>query len=532
VRNRARGLRVLLALAILSTVVGTARAADDLVGTWLPDDATTAILEQEPARVRLLVVKQSADGTLVAKLVVPTLAGMPIAVRRDGDAVHFSLRMARGMEQRFEARFTYGRLLIGGPGQEPVPMRRPTPEEARILERLSPKPLPLPAPTVLPANGLARTPPMGFSTWNHFAERIDDRTVREIADALVSTGLRDAGYVSVNIDDGWQGTRDASGALRPNAKFPDMKALADALHERGLKLGIYTSPGPKSCAGFEGSYGHEEQDARTFAAWGVDYVKYDWCSAGLIYDDADMPGVYLKMALALRATGRPIVFSLCQYGRDEVWTWGAGAGGNLWRTTGDIADRWDVMSAIGFEQGELSRFAGPGHWNDPDMLEVGNGGMTTTEYRTHVTLWAMLAAPLIAGHDVRKSSPETLALLTNRGVIAIDQDPLGRAGTRAVQHGPLEIWTRPLDGGRSAVALFNRGETPARVEAPLADVGLVKGAAASDVWAGRALPALDDRVAADVEPHGVVLLVVTPPGAAPAATPSAASAVPATAPAR
>lgn len=525
----ARGLRVLLAIAALPMLLGVAGAADDVVGIWVPQDATPEILEREPGRVRMLVVKQDAKGQLFAKLVVPTLAGMPIAVRREGDRMRFSLQMARGMEQQFEARLADGRLLIGDPGQQPVPMRRPSPEEARILERLAPKPLPLPAPTALPPNGLARTPPMGFSTWNHFAERIDDRTVREIADALVSTGMRDVGYVSVNIDDGWQGTRDANGEIRPNAKFPDMKALADYLHQKGLKLGIYTSPGPKSCAGFEGSYGHEEQDAKTFAAWGVDYVKYDWCSAGLIYDDADMPAVYQKMALALRATGRPMVYSICQYGRHEVWTWGAAAGGNLWRTTGDIGDRWDVMSAIGFEQGELSPFAGPGHWNDPDMLEVGNGGMTTTEYRTHVSLWAMLAAPLIAGHDVRKSSPETLALLTNRSVIAIDQDPLGRAGTRAVQRGPLEIWTRPLDGGRTAVALFNRGETPARVEAPLADLGLAKGAAATDVWAGHALPALDERVAADVEPHGVVLLVVTAPGTAPPATPAATPAASASA---
>jgi alpha-galactosidase len=513
----ARGLRVLLAIAALPTLLGTAAAADDLVGIWLPQDATPEILEREPGRLRVLVVKQSAAGELVAKLVVPTLAGMPISVRREGGRIRFVLQMARGMDQPFEARLADGHLLIGDPGQQPVPLRRPTPEEARILERLTPKPLPLPAPTALPPNGLAKTPPMGFSTWNHFAERIDDRTVREIADALVSTGMRDAGYVSVNIDDGWQGTRDANGEIRPNAKFPDMKALADYVHAKGLKLGIYTSPGSKSCAGFEGSYGHEEQDAKTFAAWGVDYLKYDWCSAGLIYDDADMPAVYQKMALALRATGRPMVYSLCQYGRNDVWTWGAAAGGNLWRTTGDIGDRWEVMSAIGFEQGELSPFAGPGHWNDPDMLEVGNGGMTTPEYRTHMSLWAMLAAPLIAGHDVRKSSPETLALLLNRGVIAIDQDPLGRAGKRVVQRGPLEIWTRPLDGGRTAVALFNRGETPARVEAALADVGLAKGSVATDVWAGHALPALDDRVAADVEPHGVVLLVVTPPGGATAA---------------
>ena len=379
-----------------------------------------------------------------------------------------------------------------------------------MLERLAPKKLTLPPMKVLPPNGLARTPPMGFSTWNHFQTAIDDRTIRAVADALVTTGMRDAGYVYVNIDDGWQGERDEHGEIHANAKFPDMKALADYLHGKGLKLGIYTSPGPKSCAGFEGSYGHEEQDARTFADWGVDYLKYDWCSAGLIYDDVEMPAVYLKMAAALRATGRPIVYSLCQYGRADVWKWGADAGGNLWRTTGDIADRWEIMSTIGFAQDDLAPFGGPGHWNDPDMLEVGNGKMTATEYRTHMTLWAVLAAPLIAGHDVSSSSPETIALLTNRDVIAIDQDPLGRPGRRVVQRGPLEVWTRPLAGKRTAVALFNRSAAPARVQASFTELGIDGRISAADVWAQRSLGAVDGSVAADVEPHGVVLLVLAP----------------------
>jgi alpha-galactosidase len=320
---------------------------------------------------------------------------MPLAVRREGDRIHLTLQMARGMEQSFQATLSNGRLNIGAPGEPPSPLRRVTADETKALDKLVPAKGSLPAVKALPDNGLARTPPMGFSTWNHFATEIDDRTIREIADALVSTGLRDAGYVQVNIDDGWQGTRDASGELRPNEKFPDMKALAAYLHERGLKLGIYTSPGPKSCAGFEGSFGHEEQDARTFAGWGVDYVKHDWCSAGLIYDDADMPAVYQKMAEALRATGRPMVYSICQYGRADVWRWGAAAGGNLWRTTGDIADRWEVMSTIGFAQDELSPFSAPGHWNDPDMLEVGNGGMTAAEYRTDIFLLAMLVYSII-----------------------------------------------------------------------------------------------------------------------------------------
>jgi alpha-galactosidase len=502
---------MVLALAALATVARAA-AADELVGTWVPQDATAEILERQPQSVRVLVIKEAPRGGLIGKLLIPTAAGLPVAVQRDGERIRLVVQMARGMETPLDATLSGDHLTAAVPGsvQPPARLRRASEEERGVLERLAPRKHPLPPMKALPPNGLARTPPMGFSTWNHFATAIDDRTIREVAQALVTTGMRDAGYVYVNIDDGWQGTRDANGEIRPNSKFPDMKALADDLHQMGLKLGIYTSPGPKICAGFEGSYGHEEQDARTFAAWGVDYVKYDWCSAGLVYDDDEMPAVYLKMAQAIRATGRPMVFSICQYGRADVWRWGAEAGGNLWRTTGDITDRWPVMSAIGFGQDELAPFAGPGRWNDPDMLEVGNGSMTPAEYRTHVSLWAILAAPLIAGHDVRRSSPETIALLTNRDVIAIDQDPLGRPGRRVVQRGPLEVWTRPLEGERAAVALFNRGEAPATVETSLAELGIAGRASALDVWTGRSLGALDGRVAAEVEPHGVVLLLVTP----------------------
>jgi alpha-galactosidase len=424
--------------------------------------------------------------------------------------VRLVIQMARGMETPLEGTLTTDRLSLASPGDPPTVLRRLSESEVTLLERLAPRKLPIPPMRALPPNGLARTPPMGFSTWNHFQTAIDDRTIRDVADALVATGMRDAGYVYVNIDDGWQGDRDEHGAIRPNPKFPDMNGLADYLHGRGLKLGLYTSPGPRSCAGFEGSYGHEQQDARTFAAWGVDYLKYDWCSAGLIYDDAEMPAVYLKMAEATRATGRPMVFSICQYGRAEVWKWGARAGGNLWRTTGDIADQWQSMALIGFGQEELAPFAGPGHWNDPDMLEVGNGRMTGAEYRTHMSLWAVLAAPLIAGHDVRTSSPETIALLTNREVIAIDQDPLGRSGRRVVQRGPLEVWARPLQHERTAVALFNRGEEPAKIEASFAELGIDGRASAIDVWAQRSLGLVEASVSAEVEPHGVVLLVLEP----------------------
>src|SRR6185437_3976904 len=243
---------------------------------------------------------------------------------------------------------------------------------------------PLPPVRTLPPNGLALTPPMGWNSWNKFNSKVDDKAVRDTADLMVSTGMRDAGYIYVNIDDTWEGTRDANGNIQSNQKFPDMKALAAYVHSKGLKLGIYSSPGPKTCAGYEGSYRHETQDARTYAAWGIDYLKYDWCSASLVYTPEEMQGAYEKMALALRATGRPIVLSLCEYGWMDVGEWGAKVGGNLWRTTGDISDRYDAMARIGFGQNGREGVAGPGHWNDPDMLEIGNGGMTDDEYRTHM----------------------------------------------------------------------------------------------------------------------------------------------------
>jgi len=503
---------VLVALAAAVALAAMACAQGlTLTGTWVPDGITPDLLEQQPTHVRVLVVRESGSG-LVGKLLVPTAGGMPVALTQQGDRGSLVIQMARGMETPFDVTFTGDRLsvTVRGATSPPTILRRASAEEQKILDRLAPVKLPIPARKALPPNGLARTPPMGFSTWNHFQTKIDDQTIRDVGDALVATGMRDAGFVYVNIDDGWQGERDEQGNIRANGKFPDMKALADYLHGRGLKLGMYTSPGPKSCAGFEGTYGHEEQDARTFAAWGVDYLKYDWCSAGLIYDDEEMPAVYQKMAEAMRATGRPMVFSICKYGRADVWKWAPDAGGNLWRTTGDITDQWQIMSAIGFQQDELAPFAGPGHWNDPDMLEVGNGHMSAAEYRTHLSLWAMLAAPLIAGHDIRSATPETNALLTNRDVIAIDQDALGRAGRRVVQRGPLEIWTRPLDGKRTAVALFNRSEETAKVEATFAELGLEGRAATLDVWAQHSSVVLDGRIAADVEPHGVVLLVLQP----------------------
>ncbi len=349
---------------------------------------------------------------------------------------------------------------------------------------------------------------MGWNSWNHFAEKVNDAVVRAAADALVSSGLRDAGYIYVNIDDTWEGQRDAQGIIHTNEKFPDMKALADYVHGKGLKLGIYSSPGPKTCAGYEGSYQHEEQDARTYAAWGIDYLKYDWCSARQVYKDSDMPAVYRKMAHALRSTGRPIVFSLCQYGDEAVWRWGAESGGNLWRTTDDIEDKWDRMSDIGFSQNGLERFAGPGHWNDPDMLEVGNGGMNDDEYRTHFSLWAMLAAPLLAGNDLAKMSPATLAILANRDVIAIDQDSAGKQGRRVWEEGPLEIWVRDLADGSKAVGLFNRGHRALPITVRWRELGYSQPPSARDLWAHKDLGKLAEPYTVTVARHGVVMLRV------------------------
>ena len=357
------------------------------------------------------------------------------------------------------------------------------------------------------AADLASTPPMGWNSWNKFAEKVDDKTVREMADTIVSTGMKDAGYVYVNIDDTWEGERDAQGNIQTNKKFPDMKALADYVHSKGLKIGIYSSPGPKTCAGYEGSYQHEQQDANTWAAWGIDYLKYDWCSAGKIYKPADMPAIYKKMGDALKATGRPIVFSLCQYGLQTVSEWGASVGGNLWRTTGDIEDNWKSMSTIGFDkQVGRERYAGPGHWNDPDMLEIGNGGMSATEYRTHMSLWAMLAAPLLAGNDLRSMTKETHDILENKEVIAIDQDKLGRQGTRVSKEAGAEIWTKPLENGDLALALFNRSEAMVSVKAFWEILGLKGKHKLRDLWTHEELGSFRDYYSREVVAHGVVLL--------------------------
>ncbi len=374
---------------------------------------------------------------------------------------------------------------------------------------LPPARIPPPPLHSVPPNGLAKTPPMGWNSWNHFQEKIDEATVRQTADLLVSTGMRDAGYIYLNIDDTWEGKRDSSGNIQTNRKFPDMKALADYVHGKGLKIGIYSSPGPKTCGGYEGSYGHEEQDAQTYAKWGIDYLKYDWCSAGKVYGNQDLQAIYQKMGEALQSTGRPIVYSLCEYGMGDVWKWGPAVGANLWRTTGDIGDSWKSMEEIGFHQDTLSDYAAPGHWNDPDMLEIGNGGMTPIGYRTHFSLWALLAAPLLAGNDLSQMSPDTREILLNREVIAVDQDPAGHQAKRISKNGELEVWAKPLADGSQAIGLFNRGATGAKVSVKWSEVGLSGAPRVRDLWQRRDLGKVPLSYEPIVPSHGVILVKVS-----------------------
>jgi alpha-galactosidase len=358
-------------------------------------------------------------------------------------------------------------------------------------------------------NGLAKTPPMGWNSWNTFESRIDDKMMREIADAMVTTGMRDTGYVYLDIDDTWEGMRDAKGNLTSNNKFPDMKALTDYVHSKGLKFGIYSSPGPRTCAEYPGSYGHEEQDAKTFAAWGIDYLKYDWCGARMIYNDDDMQGVYQKMGDALLKSGRPIVYSLCEYGNGHVDTWGAKVGANLWRTTGDIHDSWSSMIGNITKQIPVAASAGPGHWNDPDMLEIGNGHMTDDEYRTHMSLWALTGAPLFAGNDIRTMTSSTREILLNSEVIAVDQDALGKQAS-PINTGDLDMWVKPLADGSVAVGMVNMGETEKTTSVTLGDLGVgpeVK--SARDLWKHASIVFQDGVYAAMVSSHGVLMLRVS-----------------------
>jgi alpha-galactosidase len=380
----------------------------------------------------------------------------------------------------------------------------------------------LPQSTSAWDKGLAKTPPMGWNSWNKFACNVSEDLIKSVADAMASNGMKDAGYEYVVIDDCWQVSRDADGNIVPDPKrFPSgMKALGDYIHSKELKFGIYSDAGAKTCQGRPGSQGHEYQDAKMYATWGVDYLKYDWCNTGT----RNAEEAYTTMRNALEAAGRPIVFSICEWGTAKPWLWAKDVG-NLWRTTEDISDRWEgkkkwsdgsccsngILDILDLQVG-LESFAGPGHWNDPDMLEVGNGGMTTTEYRAHFSLWAILAAPLIAGNDVRNMKPEIKEILTNKEVIAVDQDPLGMEGTRVSKDGDSEVWAKQLNDGSRAVALLNRSASEANIAVAWEELGYPGHISAEvrDLWAHKDQGRFTGLFGTRVPAHGVAMLKVMP----------------------
>lgn len=368
-------------------------------------------------------------------------------------------------------------------------------------------------------NGLARTPPMGWNSWNKFAcKGINEQVIRETADTIASNGMKDAGYQYINLDDCWQISRDENGNIVADPqKFPSgIKALADYVHSKGLKIGLYTDIGTLTCAGRPGTRGHEYQDAKQWAAWGVDYIKVDWCHT---VNGQNAEASYTIMRDAILATGRPIVFSICEWGSNNPWLW-AGPVGNLWRATGDIQDCWDckkpwggngVMQILDLMNG-LETYSGPGHWNDPDMLEVGNGGMTTEEDRAHFSMWALFSAPLLVGNDVAHMSDETKSILENKDVIAIDQDPLGIQGHRVKRENGLEVWSKQLADGGRAVVLLNRSAAEAPIGVEWTDIGYPNhlSATVKDLWSGKTTSDQRGGYTAQVPSHAVVMIRVTP----------------------
>ncbi len=376
------------------------------------------------------------------------------------------------------------------------------------------------------------TPPMGWNSWNCWGCAVDQQKIRHAADALIDSGLANHGWQYINIDDCWMVKRDSSdpavggqtrdecGRILCNSLFPDMKALTDYVHSRGLKIGLYTSPGPYTCQVFEGAWRHEQLDAQQFADWGFDYLKYDWCGYGSIVRQPtleQMKEPYLFMRMCLDRVDRDIVYSLCQYGMGDVWEWGTEVGGNCWRTTGDITDSWGSMSGIGFAQDECAPYASPGHWNDPDMLVVGKVGwgpnlhdsrLTPNEQYTHISLWCLLSSPLLIGCDLTQLDDFTLNLLTNDEVLEVNQDPLGQQARRVSQDGYLEVWAKKMYDGSTAVGLFNRGETSKTVPATWPDLDLAGTRRVRDLWRQKDLGTFADQFEAEVPRHGVVLVRV------------------------
>jgi len=371
----------------------------------------------------------------------------------------------------------------------------------------------------LPAldNGLARTPPVGWNSWNKFACDVSEDRIKGAADAVVSSGMKDAGYQYVVIDDCWQVSRDGEGNIVADAKrFPNgIKAVADYVHSKGLKFGIYSDAGTGTCQNRPGSRGYEFQDARQYAAWGVDYLKYDWCN----HSTQDSQASYSIMRDALAKSGRPIVFSICEWGSTKPWLWAKDVG-NLWRATGDIVDHWSKKEKWGGnglieiidQMDGLQSYNGPGHWNDPDMLEVGNGGMTTEEYRTHFSMWCLFSAPLMAGNDLQHMSSDTHDILTNKEAIGIDQDPLGVQGSRVRKDGDFEVWSKQLANGGRAVVLLNKSGAAKEMTVNWTDIGYPASLKATvhNLWSHQDAGSFSGSYSANVPSHGVAFVTVTP----------------------
>ncbi len=368
---------------------------------------------------------------------------------------------------------------------------------------------------------ISLTPPLGWNSWNCWGLSVSDQKIRQSANAMKSSGLIDHGWTYINIDDGWEDKHDKDGNILTNAKFPNMKGLCSYVHSLGLKIGIYSSPGPKTCGGYEGSYTYEAKDAQNYANWGIDYLKYDWCSYGTL---APKPSIdqmkepYREMKHAIRKVNRDIHYSLCQYGMGDVWGWGAEVDGNSWRTTGDIEDTWESLSAIGFSQGKCSPWSAPGRWNDPDMLVVGWVGwgpalhytrLTTNEQYTHITLWSLLAAPLLIGCDLSQLDAFTLNLLTNDEVLAVNQDPLGKQAVQIKKTDDYEIWARDLEDGSQAIGLFNKTEKVYNVPVDLKDLNIKGKPVMRDLWSQADLGKVCTHFEMKTQPHGARMIRLT-----------------------